>query len=148
VADTLPEKKVSTFIVSMHTHIDEHGRTVDERRPEVGEPPVGFIRFTARASLTGKFDFGTASKKFDVPLPRATTVGEAFAQISDEYPAAMKEAGEELKKEVMEQIAEKTGQAAIASAPASMIDSEGHLRGMSGPTGVAPGGRRRRRKRH
>lgn len=147
MVDTLPEKKVSCFIVSMHTYVDEHGRTVDEKRIELGEPPEDFVRFTSRGSMTGTFDFGTASKKFDVPLPNATTAQEAFAQIDDEFPAAMKKAGEKLKREVMEQIAEKTGQAAIAAAPASMIDAEGHLRGMPGPTGIAPGGRGKRRRR-
>ena len=83
---TYPEKKTSTFVVDMHTYVDEHGRTVDEKRPVIGVPPVGFVRFTARASLTMKFDFGKATKKFEVPLPRATTPEQAFAMIAEEYP--------------------------------------------------------------
>lgn len=130
---TYPEDKVSTFVVRMHTYVDEHGRTVDEKLPVIGEPPIGFLRFTARGSVTGKFAWGSSSKKFDVPLPRATTVQEAFAQISEEYPAAMKKAGEELQTETMQQIAERTGQAAIAQAPANILDLEGNLRGMPSP---------------
>lgn len=130
VAETLPEKKISTFVVRMHTYIDEHGRTVDEKLPVVGEPPIGFVRFTSRGKVTGRFTFGSASKNFDVPLPRATTVQEAFARIAEEFPAAMRKAGEELKVEVMEQLAERTGQQAIAQAPANILDLEGNLRGM------------------
>lgn len=144
VTITLPEEKVSTFVVRMHTYVDEHGRTIDEKLPVVGEPPVEFVRFTARGSVKGKFDFGTATKKFDVPLPRATTVEEAFVQITEEYPAAMKKAGKELEQEVMQQLAERTGQQAIAQAPANILDLKGNLRGM--PASKGKGSRRKRNR--
>ncbi len=142
VATTLPEKKVSGFIVSMHTYVDEHGRTVDEKRPCIGEPSVGFARFTSRAAVTARLPFGTATKKFDVPLPRATTVQEAFAQIADEFPAAMKQAGEDLKVEAMAQFAEQTGRQVVEAAPSDILDLEGNLRGTRGPNNK--GGRPKR----
>ena len=140
----LPEKKVSTFIIEMRTYVDEHGRTVDEKQPMIGEPPKDFVRFSARASLKMTFEFGTADKKFEVPLPYATTVKEAFAQISEEYPAAMKKAAEEGKQEVMAKIAEKTGQAAIAEAPANILNAQGELRGMKSTSAS----RRKKRRQH
>ncbi len=133
MAITYPDAKVSTFVVDMHTYVEAHGRTVDEKRPIIGKPHVGFVRFSARGSVKGQFEFGTATKKFDVPLPRATTVEEAFAQIADEYPPAMDMAGKELEQEIMEQLAERTGQQAIATAPANILNLEGSLRGMPSP---------------
>jgi len=80
---------------------------VEEREVVAGTPPADFVRFQLRASVSASYRQGiSASKAFVVPLPKATTVQEAFAQIPLEYPPHHDKAVADISQEIERRIEE------------------------------------------
>jgi hypothetical protein len=128
------EHKDVTFIERKVSYRDNNKRVLDESIIISGKAPEGWVRFSVRAMVKAEFEGGKATKKFDIPLPTATTVEEAYAEIEKEYDAAMAKASKELRDGLKQAVVDQLREDKIQTAPGSMLGEGGKLRG--GPGGI------------
>jgi len=138
-------KKKSEWAYSIVKHVDNHGRVVEERKVVFGTPPrdCGFTRFISKGMLRGKLKIGApVSKMYDIPLPHATTVEEAFAQIHEYIEEAYDQAVKDLNQEVADEMRKQHERMAeearsIKTITGAAVDSKGRIVG--GPGSILGG---------
>jgi hypothetical protein len=91
--------------------------TIVERITEHGEPPPGFSRFVGNGVTTVNTVFGPQEVHYTIPLPKATTIQEAAAQIDDADAAIQPELTKAAKEQAMEEYRKIQSQVALPGGP-------------------------------
>jgi len=76
------------MIAEKHRFEDDNGREVVEHRIVSGQPPKGFLRFRGVGRIELELGNGRhANRTWEIRLPRATNLKEAFDQVDEELKA-------------------------------------------------------------
>lgn len=114
-------------------YFDEEGVQVQKRKHTLGTQPENWTNWCSYAMLMLQTPVGPITKRFEIPLPGARNVEQAFDMIGDNVDAAKEKAVAEIEAQMQELAREQHG--------ALWDPSKGPPPGMTagaGPKGIVP----------